>query len=54
LDIDCDMTRDQVRNVMVTNVDKFLNSGHVSNNMVNEYFEKMKKIHIEMMTKITC
>jgi len=44
LDIACDWTQDEVRTFMARNIDQFLNNEHASNNMLHEYFGKMKRV----------
>jgi hypothetical protein len=43
---------DEVQKFTVTNFDYFLNNEHVSNNLAHACFEKMKRVHNAMMTKL--
>jgi hypothetical protein len=45
LDIACDIKQDEVGKFMVTNFDHFFINQCVSNNLVYEYFKRMKRVH---------
>ncbi len=53
LDIAMDMSHEEVRKSIVTDIDSFLSNEWIGHDVVLENCEKMKRLHVDMMAELS-